>query len=595
MTATPHYHLVPKGYHENLAWRADVLRQAATDRGMQRDIKKMCAEDLLFHLNLFGWVIEPRPKMSESRNLPFITYDYQDEALCELNDCIGQCDVAIKKSRDMGASWMILFLLHWRWLFMEYESFLLVSRNEDYVDKPGNPKALFFKLDYINKHLPPWMLPKGFTERLHRRGGHLENPENGAVLDGEATTGDLAAGDRRTAIMLDEFARFDVLDSYRAMSSTISATDCRIFNSTFKGSGNAFADVVEKGHTKVIWLPWHKHPIKRVGLYVSDGTKHAPDHKGKLRSPWYDKECERAVHPFEIQQEVDGDAINSNAQFFDTQTLQDRIETDTMPPFAIGELRFEPHSLEPEDYCTQDRGRLKLWIHPDPYGKMPQGLRCAAGADIAAGTGASNSVLMFYNRDTGEKIGEFVDPNIRPEEFGRYAVAMCKWFNDAFLVAEANGPGKTFLAVVIENDYSNIYFRRNEDVMGRPVTMNPGWWAGKEEKGHLFAEYRSALRDRKIINRSKDALQECREIVFTPDNSVEHVRERGKTDPSGAKYNHGDRPTADALAWMGCKEHVVRSLDMMKGAVEAPREIPVGSMAWRELQGVNATDEELTW
>ena len=587
------YPLVPKELEANLAWRADMLKQAANDRGMQRDLKRMCAEDLLFFVNAFGWLIEPRPRMAESRIVPFITYPYQDEAMLEIDAALGQHDIAIKKSRDVGASWMILYVLDRRWLTRDYESYLVVSRSEEYVDAPGNPKALFFKIDFIHKHLPQWLMPKGFLERLHRRGKHVENPENGSVIDGEATTGDLAAGDRRTAILLDEFARFDPQDSYRAMSATISATDCRIFNSTFKGTGNAFADVIEKGATKTIWIPWHKHPIKSVGLYVSDGKKHAPDHVGKLRSPWYDRECERAVHPFEIQQEVDGDAVNSNAQFFDTRILDQKIKDDAMEPFYVGELQFDLHSLEPKDFHTMDGGRLRLWIHPDPYKKFPMTRRFAAGADIAGGSGASNSVISIADRDTGEKVAEFCDPNTRPEELGRIAVALCRWFNDAFLVPEANGPGKPFMSVVLENDYTNIYYRQNEDRFDRSWTNYPGWWAGKDEKVTLFAEYRGALRDGLFVNRSKEALQECREIIFTTENSVEHARERSKIDPSGAKFNHGDRPTADALCWKGCKEHVARPQDKIEE--KKPREIPVGSMAWRETVGATEFMDEPTW
>lgn len=594
MTVSPHYHLCPKTLEENLEWRADLLRMAAKDKRLQRDLKRMCSEDILFFCNFAGWVIEPRPKMSDSRILPFITYDFQDEAILDIDAAIGQHDLAIKKSRDMGASWMILYVFFHRWMFRHYESFLVVSRNEEYVDAPGNPKALFWKLDKILELLPPWLKPIGYSPRLHRRGKHLENPETGTVIDGETTTDDVGAGDRRTAILLDEFARFDPKDSYRVMSSTISTTDCRIFNSTFKGTGNAFADVIEKGDIKTLWIPWYRHPKKKIGLYPSDGKQRAPDHKGKLRSPWYDNECLRAIHPFEIQQEVDGDAQNSNANFFDTQVLNERIKLDTMEPFSIGELRFDLQSLTPEEYSPQQGGRLRLWINPDPYGKIPIHRMFSMGADIAVGTGASNSCLMVYDKSTGEKVAEYVDSRTDPVQLGKYAVALCRWFNDAFLVPEANGPGQTFIKTVLEHGYSNIYFRQQEDRIDRPSTMYPGWWAGKEEKGHLFAEYRSALRDGLVINRSKPALEECKEIAFTPDGSVEHSKERGGLDPSGAKFNHGDRPTADALAWRGCRENVTRRIEEK---VDIPREIPIGCLAWRMDQDRAEREraDELVW
>ena len=79
------------------------------------------------------------------------------------------------------------------------KSFLLVSRVQDYVDKPGNPKALFWKIDFLLNNFPPWLKPRGYREANHRRLLHIENPENGSVIDGESTTGNVSRGDRRTA------------------------------------------------------------------------------------------------------------------------------------------------------------------------------------------------------------------------------------------------------------------------------------------------------------------------------------------------------------------------------------------------------------
>jgi len=78
--------------------------------------------------------------------LPFITYDFQDEAMLSMADCIqsGE-DFVVPKSRTMGASWMGLTVFEWFWHFKKDLSFLLISRNEKYVDESGNPKTLFWK------------------------------------------------------------------------------------------------------------------------------------------------------------------------------------------------------------------------------------------------------------------------------------------------------------------------------------------------------------------------------------------------------------------------------------------------------------------
>ena len=46
-------------------------------------------------------------------------------------------------------------------------------------------------------------------------------------------------GDRRTAILID-IRVFESIGRFRSVSSTQDATRCELFNSTPKGSGNAF-------------------------------------------------------------------------------------------------------------------------------------------------------------------------------------------------------------------------------------------------------------------------------------------------------------------------------------------------------------------
>ena len=95
----------------------------------------------------------------------------------------------------------------------------------------------------------------------------LTNESNGSTIDGESTTGDVARGDRRTAIGLDEFAAFDVDAGYRALASTRDATNSRIFNSTPAGSGNAFYDMAHKPELTQITLHGHSTREKQRDIH----------------------------------------------------------------------------------------------------------------------------------------------------------------------------------------------------------------------------------------------------------------------------------------------------------------------------------------
>ena len=559
-----YYKSVPKDFEANLDFRKEMLELAAKDDRAREELWIACSRDLLFYINVFCWTYDPRKSKGV---LPFITYNFQDESITSIRDCILEGrDLVIKKSRDMGASWMLLSVFEWFWHFKDGQSFLLVSRNEDYVDKTGNPKALFWKIDFLHKHQPNWLIPSITRTKLR-----LTNDENGSTIDGESTTGDVARGDRRTAIGLDEFAAFDVDSSYRALASTRDATRCRIFNSTPAGSSNAFYDISHNAEIEQLELHWSLHPEKAEGLYETGG---------KMRSPWYDAECKRCAHSQEIAQELDIDFAGSDYQFFDQKMLTRLMVEYGCPPLKVGDLRYDRDSMMPMAFDEIKNGKLRLWFDPGVICKVPPDREFAIGVDIATGTGSSNSVISVGDCRTGEKVAEYVSSKTRPEELGRLAVALGKWFTGpsmrpAFMIWEAPGPGRNFGDAVIDAGYRNFYCKQDDIKIKRGSGSRiPGWWPTKDNKRALYAEYRDALNEGRFLNKSKEALSECKEIVYTQNGWIQHSKTNASMDPSGARENHGDRPTADALLCLAMKLKTVEQPQKEKVITE-------GSLAFR--------------
>ena len=507
-------------------------------------------------------------------------------------------DLLIEKSRDMGASWVLCAAFEWAWHWRKLLSFLLVSRVEDYVDKKDNPKALFQKIDFIHDNFPEWLMPEGYVRSLHRAKMHMLNPELKSVIDGESTTGRVARGDRRTAILLDEFAAVE--QGHSALRATRDATKCRIFNSTPEGVGNAFFDMRETNIKKLRWH-WSEHPDKGRGLYTTDekGELKILDFKGypdiyrpildgKVRSPWYDGECDRTVSIREIAQELDIDYRGSGHQYFNASSITEAVRRFAKPPISIGDLDYDIVTADPSGFRESDSGRLKLWFLLDGDGGFQTDHRLVMGVDVSAGTGASNSTISVYDVATNEKLLEYANPYIRPEELARQAVAICKWMKikipgdgalrNPMVVWEINGPGQQFYSRMCDLRYGNIYLRVKENKLSEEVTDLPGWASTKETKLSLLGEYRAAVEKFECVNRSKIALEECLEYVFNPAGGVSHSKAEDKDDPTGAKSNHGDRVMADALAWKGMKSR--------KGKPKPPEKpsVPVGSLAWRMKQ-----------
>lgn len=591
MVALPGFHYnkdIPRSIAGNLHWRAKVHKEVIRDPSFAETVWQACADDPIFYLSGFCYTYNPRPKSGNVRNpfskLPFILYEFQEDAVKQIVSAIYEGhDLLVEKSREMGASWICLATLEWLWHFSrDNVSVLLGSRNEKYVDDPGNPKCLFWKVDYLLDTQPVWLLPGGYNKADHRRKLHFLNPETGSAMDGESTTGEFARGDRRTAILLDEFAA--VSEGHHILDASQHASDCRLFNSTPQGRANAYYDMAQTEIRK-LRMHWSVHPNKNIGLYTTDSDGrlkvldeeyglpdgYVPILDGKLRSPWYDDECRRTTSPMKIAQELDIDYLGSGNQYFNPAMVQDLIRDMARDRVSRGTLDYTSDTAEPIEFAVNDGGKFEMWIDHTtihPFDKF------VVACDISAGTGASNSAMAVYNTRTNEKVGQYVDSYIRPEEFAKLAVATCKLFNSAFLIWENNGVGTQFGGRVIDIGYPDIYMDLDESSRTKKITKKPGWASTRPKKLILFGEYREALSRKMIVNKSKDALDECMHYVYGDDGGVEHDEEK-IDDPSGAKANHGDRVMADALAWRGLSQRPSQDKDK-------PPEAPYGSLAWRQ-------------
>ena len=615
--STKHYdELVPRDPWQNVKFRDDILLLAGSDPAAAAELRTMCSQDPLFYLNTFACSYSPKDSAYGTAVTPFSTYKFQDEVILDILDCINKgMDATMPKSRDMGASWMGLCAIEWCWHFRDYLSFLLVSRKEDLVDKKGFPGSLFWKIDFLHKHQPRWLLPTnrwlGDRDPL-RKSLHLTNADNGSVIDGESTTGNVGVGDRRTALFIDEFGAFPVDDGYAVLRGTRDVTNCRIFNSTPRGQ-NAFYEVCTKTTARKLRMHWSRHPLKNLGMYQANvgtgeislkddyhgfvevlgkGDRNAkqimfPEEypfvkDGKLRSPWYDLQCNRCVSPQEIAQELDIDFLGSDYQFFDSEMIDILKKKYCRAPSLVGDLEYDPIELTPKRFREHKDGKLFLWLELDGQGRPAKDRKFVLGTDVSAGTGASNSVSCVVDKETGEKVGVWKDSHLLPNPFAALNVALAKWFNNGFMVWDRSGPtGEVFNKVVVKHGYGHIYYRRNEKKVSRQITDEPGVFLNPATKSAIFEDYRDALGNHRYINRSAIGMDECKQYIRKPDGGIEHSAAISSQDPSGARSAHGDEVVADALASLGLDE---------RQSSNEPQEpdLPIGSLAWRQKRKSDA-------
>lgn len=185
-----------------------------------------------------------------------------------------------EKSRDCGVSWLSVGLGVAIALTHDTINIGYGSRKQEYVDKKGAPKSLFWKAREFTKRLPP-ELTGGWDERRDAIENLIRFP-TGSTLSGEV--GDsIGRGDRAAIYFVDEAAH---LEHPELVDQGLSATtNCRIDISSAKGTNNPFHDKVTRyPPEQVFTFHWRDDPRKD--------------------DEWYRKQCDE-LDAVTVAQEID--------------------------------------------------------------------------------------------------------------------------------------------------------------------------------------------------------------------------------------------------------------------------------------------------
>lgn len=569
--------IIPKDPIENIKWRNRLREEASKSEAVKRQLRTACAASFVFWVNFAGWTYHQKwvndageevAVTGDASHVPFITWKIQDDAALQMIDAIKRGeDILIDKSRDMGASWLVIAVFQWMWQFYPNSTFLELSRKELYVDQRGNMDSLFEKHRYMLKMQPLWLRPK----RIRDNAMLLENQDINSSIVGESTNEHAGQGGRKTAILLDEFAR--VRNGEEIDLATADTSACRIFNSTVNGPATWYTRIYRdirsmKRKGRLIELPWEAHPNKGQGIHIVEVliTPHSPEGR-KAVSPWYLKEKAKRSSR-NLAQNVDRDHGKSGDAFFDPAEIeQHRLHFQT-EPFVQGNIRFDDDLTEdekrsvilgnvlPQIKFIESGIRLpwKIW-GPLVDGRPVQSHSYVFGVDISMGSGASNSVISVLDHDTNMKVGEFADSFTTPEDLA-WTVAMAGvWFGGKtgrpLLIWETNGPGSIFGKKIMHIGYAPIYYLETEGVRAPRQTDRYGWNSSAARKEILFGEYRDALKNGRYINPCRESLDEALDYVYNDRGLLEPAS--SKSEQGGASATHGDRVVADALCELGRK------------------------------------------
>lgn len=249
----------PKDYSGELARRMELERQIKRDAVMLAGAKAFYRASPAAFVSDCVWLYEPRnANRGDPVRIPAVLFPRQREFIeWMLARFESRTSAPVEKSRDSGATWMASAFAVWLWLFHEGSTVGFGSRKEILVDRAGDLQSIFEKVRSIIRHLPPFLVPNGFNEKVHSNYMRIINPENDATIIGEA--GDnIGRGGRTSVYFVDEAA---YLERPQLIEAALTATtDVRIDISSPR-VGTLFNEWCAKESNKFIFdvsdAPWH--------------------------------------------------------------------------------------------------------------------------------------------------------------------------------------------------------------------------------------------------------------------------------------------------------------------------------------------------
>ena len=326
--------------------RAERLERLREDPSLVPALKEFYKTHPAEFISDWGMTFDPR---NVERGLPavvpFLLFKRQQEFITWLYDqWQGREDGLAEKSRDMGVSWLCVAFAVWMWLFHDGSVVGFGSRKEEYVDKIGDPKSLFWKAREFIGFLPQEFKPAGFNTSKHAPFMRIVNPENGAAIVGEA--GDnIGRGNRTSIYFKDESAFYEHPEAVDAALSQTS--NCKIDVSTPNGAGNPFYQKRHGGKISVFIFDWRQDPRKDEA--------------------WYKKQCD-SLDATIVAQEIDRNYESSvtNA-FIPGELVLAAMQRGPMQVAALGGLRVGIDVARfgnDKTVITFRRGRVVLKIVP---------------------------------------------------------------------------------------------------------------------------------------------------------------------------------------------------------------------------------------
>lgn len=448
-----------------------------------------CAESCEYWIDKYMETYSPKDNPLQPW-VKFTMYEHQRKLLREIIKAWRANEtILIEKSRDQGASWVVVAFVLWLWLFQPGIKCGMGTRSKDQLDKLGDPDSLMEKIRMAIRRLPKWMWPAGYRESQHAKRFLFQNPAHSATITGEAGK-QMGRGGRSGTYVLDEFAF--VAQNRTVWKAVSGNADFCIVLSTPNGVGDQFEEMVHSENFPVVRLHWKDDPRKNAYECV--------DESGNVRLrgngfPPSDLSGLTVVYPWEVKK---------RAQLNDDSAFAQEYDIDYTA--SLG--------------STLIPGR---WVEKAVLARLPQDEDAVAGLDVADG-GRDSTVLVIrrgsvvtYIEAWKEEVSALLAAKI---------LEVCMMHGVKRIHYDAFGPGATLSAEMVKiGDWAK---RLHPLMVGDPASDDV--WPGGEgdtakTSRQLFANLRAELafklreRFRKTFEVANgDGLYPDDELIQIPNN-----------------------------------------------------------------------------
>ena len=208
-------------------------------------------------------------------------------------------------------------------------------------------------------------------------------------------------------------------------------------------------------------------------------------------------------------------------------------------------MKFDFASKTLEDHAEGD---IEIFDYPSfdqPF---------VIGADVAMGVGADYSAAIVLNKER-EVVAVYRNNFVDPSKFGELLFYLGRYFNNALIAVESNGPGIATLQRLQDMAYVNLYHQTKINQLSKEELKVPGFKTTVASKATIIGNMKNAIEHEDIYVPSGDMIQELKTYITT--DSGKHEAAPGCNDDTvmaaaiGLEVlrTHWDKIVTHKVAW----------------------------------------------